>query len=157
MSIIKHFTIRVTPTGSCRLRLPDFKPRTPVHCIDHTYFFISHHIFLSPINNIEGGYRNSQHSSIHLPVCPSLWKKSPLTATIFHWSLPNIYSMLIPLKICNHFSLQVLIHTVSVYVCSLHESMKALSDCVSQAEAISARIDEEMEKLNAMETEENSG
>ena len=49
---------------------------------------------LSPVNNVEGGYRNSQRPS----VCPSVRKESPLTATIFHRSLPNFYTMFIPLK-----------------------------------------------------------
>ena len=31
-------------------------------------------------------------------VRPSVWKDSPLTVTLFHWSLPNLYSMFIWLK-----------------------------------------------------------
>ena len=45
--------------------------------------------FLFPVNNVERGYRNSQ--------CP-VRKGSPLIATIFHQSLPNFYSIFIPLK-----------------------------------------------------------
>ena len=52
-------------------------------------YFIS---LLSPVNNVEGGYRKSQHLSVR----PS--KKKVLTATIFHRCLPNFYSMFIPLK-----------------------------------------------------------
>ena len=40
---------------------------------------------LSPVNNVEGGYRNSVRLSVRL----SVRKISPLTATIFHRALPN--------------------------------------------------------------------
>ena len=46
------------------------------------------------------GYRNSQRLSIF----PSVRNENPLTATIFHRSLPNLYSMFIPMtnvRICS--------------------------------------------------------
>ena len=62
--------------------------------------------FLSPVNVVDGGYRNSQrpsvrHSvrhSVRPSVRPSVTNESPVTATIFHRSLPNLYSMFIPMK-----------------------------------------------------------
>ena len=56
--------------------------------------FVLHPLFLSPINNVEGGYRNSLRPSIR----PSVRNESPLTGTIFHRSLPNLYSMFIPMQ-----------------------------------------------------------
>ena len=40
----------------------------------------------------------SQRPSVFPFVCPSIRKESPLTATIFHLSLPNLYSIFISLK-----------------------------------------------------------
>ena len=51
-----------------------------------------------PVNNVEGGYRNSQRPSVRHSVRLSVRKESPLTATIFHRSLPNFYTMFISLK-----------------------------------------------------------
>ena len=54
---------------------------------------------LSPIINIEQGYRNSQRPSLCLSV-------HPLTAKIFHKSSPNFHSMFILMKklfICRLF------------------------------------------------------
>ena len=66
------------------------------------YSCFSSTVFLSHINNVEGGYRKSQRPSICPSVShsvpPSIRKESPLTATIFHRSLPNFYTMFISLK-----------------------------------------------------------
>ena len=94
---------------------------------------------LSPINNGEGGYRNSLRPSVSPSFHQSIWKESPLTFTIFHRSLPNFYSIFIPLyklyflKFHKNVAKIVAMATIflvkpqymSTSVSSLHESMKA--------------------------------
>ena len=99
--------------------------------------FVSY--FLSPVNNVEGGYRNSQRLSVRPSFSPSVQKESPLTATIFHWSLPNFYTMFISMKkfiICSFIKKcqkllpwQPFFHLsgISAFVSSLHESIKVPS------------------------------
>ena len=55
----------------------------------------------SLLHVVDGGYKNSQHLSVRPSVRPSVRKESPLTATIFHRSLPNLYTMFISLTFYN--------------------------------------------------------
>ena len=81
----------------------------------------------------------SFRSSVRPSVCPSIQRESPLTATIFHQSLPNCYSLFIPMKSFIIFSFikmwQKIVAVTNIFlfklqyiftnVCSLHEIMRA--------------------------------
>ena len=55
--------------------------------------------FLSPSTILKRDVETvSVCSSVRPSVCPSIQRESPLTATIFHQSLPNCYSLFIPMK-----------------------------------------------------------
>ena len=108
---------------------PTGRHGTATNCLGHAPEIVAsrNHIFLSSQQRWRGDIETV-----------SVWNESPLTATSFHRSLPNLYSMFIPMKyfICSFMKkwpkllswqpFLFLSFNAYLSVCSLNESMNFL-------------------------------